>query len=865
MKSRLVLILMGLTFLWSAMIGRAVYLQLVPDTRLENLQKRQFETVVTLNPRRGDVLDRNGHELAVSAPSYSIFVDPKILEEPKRTVRALAKILNETPHSIEEKIRNHKKRFVWIDRGLKREVRDQVAALKVRGIGFVEESKRIYPNERLLANVLGYVGQDGKGLEGLEMKFNETLEAAKKRVSVRRDARGRPLIVNGQLFNQVPDGSDVVLTIDREVQFILEQELAQAVVKHEADAAVGVVLDAQTSEVVAMASAPSFDPNHPEKFPAAFKRNRVVQDSFEPGSTMKTFVLAGAIHKGLITPDTKVDCEGGVIHIGKHTIHEADAKHQFHLITTTQILQYSSNTGMTKVAFKVGQDAVRDSYRMFGFGERTGIDLPGEAKGIMQPFPWRDHLLANISFGHGLTATPLQIANAYAVIANGGFLRKPYIVKEIRDHENSETTATQAKTLSRVLTIDDVAKMRKMLLAVTTKEGTGYNARVAGYPVAGKTGTAQKVNPNGRGYLKGGFVSSFAGFIPANNPKYVIYIAIDHPRKDHFGGSVAAPVFSRVASFAVRRAGIAPSLGPEDSALPLLVPIMNLTQDSVEPTLEGSEVMPISALLEMGKKNEDSMTAGSAAAAVAGTAQLLPPWQALSDALDEDKVLKDAAKLEQGGISETSARVAKFAAKLGENRTGSTPVAIPTALPSALATALPTAAEREAGVRSIAGHAVAGHAVAGSGSSDADILTGAAHVGGGSAIGGAGSAPIALNRAGAGPGAFQAGSSSATISQTGFAHSLSGNLGGNLFASTSGAIILEPKLSGESNSASNRITVGSSLPDLTGMSLREVLTRVSGTQVDVRVHGQGFVTKSLPAAGSKMAGNRLTIYLSEPE
>ncbi len=477
---------------------------------------------------------------------------------------------------------------------------------------------------------------------------------------------------------------------------------------------------------------------------------------------MKTFVLAGAIHKGLIQPETQVDCEGGVIHIGKRVIREADAKHQFHLLTATQILAYSMNTGMTKIAFKIGPDAVRDSFRMFGFGERSGIDLPGEAKGIIQPFPWRDHLLANISFGHGLTATPLQIANAYAVIANGGYLRRPYVVKEIRDHENSETVITQAKTLSRVLTDEDVAKIKKMLLAATSKDGTGYLARVAGYPVAGKTGTAQKVDPNGRGYLKGGYVSSFAGYIPAGNPKYVIYIAVDHPRKDYYGGAVAAPVFARVASFAVRRAGLAPSMGPEDTALPQMVPLMNLTQDSVSPTLDGSDSMPISALLEMGKKNEDSLTAGSAAAAVAavaGTAQILPPWKALSEALDEPPSTNANVN-----VVSPSARVGYFAE----------------------------------------------------------------------------SAKCAKSAKGA-----ESAKSNFVESQGSQA-----NLVGTQFGLLPGP---------------ERIAVGSLLPDLTGLSLREVLTRVSGSQVDVRVHGQGFVIKSLPAAGSKMAGNRLTVYLSEPE
>jgi cell division protein FtsI (penicillin-binding protein 3) len=569
MRSRIVLILIALTGLWSLMVARAAWLQLLPDSRLQSLKKRQFETVVTLNPRRGDVIDRNGHELAVSMTSYSLFADPKILEEPKKVVRFLASELKLPVKSVEERImKNRQKRFVWIERHVEQTAYEAISAKKIRGIGFVEESKRIYPNEKLLSHVLGFVGGEEQGLEGLELRYNDQLRAAKKHVSIQRDARGRPLIVNGQIFNQVPDGADLQLTIDRELQFILEQELSQTVVRHEADSAVGVVLDAQTSEVLAMASSPSFDPNKSSNFAPELRRNRAVTDSYEPGSTMKTFVIAGAINKGLVEPNTKFDVSGGQIRLGKRVIHEADAHHVFDSLSISEILAVSSNVGMAKLALKIGPEAIRETLENFGFGVRTGIDLPGEAKGILQKLPWRDHLMANISFGHGIAATAIQVANAYAVIANGGWLRQPYAVKSIRDHENGETIEMKPKTLRRVLSDEAVAKMRLILTGVTSKEGTGYNARVAGFPVAGKTGTAQKVMPNGKGYMKGGYISSFAGFLPANNPKFVIYVVVDHPRKEYYGSAVAAPVFSRVASFAVRKAGIAPVLISEENILP---------------------------------------------------------------------------------------------------------------------------------------------------------------------------------------------------------------------------------------------------------------------------------------------------------
>jgi cell division protein FtsI (penicillin-binding protein 3) len=381
--------------------------------------------------------------------------------------------------------------------------------------------------------------------------------------------------VNGQVFNQVPDGNDVQLTVDRELQFIVEQELAEAVRNHEADAAVGVVLDAQTSEVLAMASSPSFDPNRAGEFPASLKRNRAITDSFEPGSTLKTFVIAGALAQGQLEPNTKYDCEGGALKIGRRTVREADGHHRFEQLTVSEILAVSSNVGMTKIAFQLGSEKVLETLRRFGFGEKTGIDLPGEAKGIIQSLPWHDHLLSNISFGHGFTATPLQIANAYAAIANGGWLKQPYVVKSVRDHEGTEILATKPRVLRRVLTDDQVAKMKIMLAGVTSEIGTGQNARVPGFPVAGKTGTAQKVNPNGRGYIPGGYISSFAGFLPANDPRFVIYVAVDRPRKEYYGAAVAAPVFSRIAQFAVRRAGLAPVLIKSENLVPQARRVVN--------------------------------------------------------------------------------------------------------------------------------------------------------------------------------------------------------------------------------------------------------------------------------------------------
>ncbi len=571
MRSRIVIIFIGLCALWALMLSRAAFLQIWPNQRLTSLQKRQYETSVTLNSRRGDVLDRKGHELAASMAVQSLYADPKMIADPHRTAKILSHELDLPYKLILSKLKQKQKHFVWIQRALEKPAHDRIEQLAIKGLGFIEESKRIYPNDKLLGQVLGFVGNDGAGLEGLEARYNDVLEADKKQVSLEKDARGRPLIKNGLTFNEAPDGADVQLTIDRELQYILEQELAAAVTEYQADNAVGVVLDAQTSEILAMANAPSFDPNHPNLVAPEHHRNRSVTDAFEPGSTMKTFLIAGALTRNLLDANTKWDCEDGEFHIGKRVIHEADAHHRFKFLTTTEILAYSSNIGATKIGMKMGDEALRETLERFGFGERTGVDLPGEAKGALLPLPWREHLLSNISFGHGIAATPLQIANAYASIANGGWLKQPYIVKSVLDHENGAVRETQPRTLKRVLMSDVAAKLRLMLAGTTIKEGTGFNARVIGFPVAGKTGTAQKVNPNGRGYLPKTYISSFAGFLPANDPKFVIYVAVDNPRKDFYGSQVAAPIFAHVAQFAVRQAGLAPVLFSTENMVPKAV------------------------------------------------------------------------------------------------------------------------------------------------------------------------------------------------------------------------------------------------------------------------------------------------------
>lgn len=561
MKTKIVTLFIFICFLWTLIIFRAAYLQFLPHDKLNTLHERQFQTVVTLPARRGNVYDKDGKELAMSAPSYSLYADPKIIKDRKKASQSLALIIKQNQKDIYNKIKDGSKRFVWIDRLIEASDAEKIRQLKVKGFGLVEDWKRVYPNDSLLAPTLGFLGKEGQALEGLELFHDKILRGEKKKVITRRDARGRPLVQDGLLFTENPQGKEMKLTIDSDLQYFVESELAATISHHEAAGGWAVVLDAKTSAIRAVASLPTYDPNNPMTASSYNRRNRSVTDTFEPGSTLKTFVIASAIENKVIKPNTKIFCENGHFRIGKRVIREAEADHAQGTITVSEILAVSSNIGTSKIALKVGDGKLMQGLQQFGFGERSGVDLPGEAKGITVRLPWSDHLLANVSFGQGITATPLQMANAFAIIANGGVLNKPYIVDTITDVETGEAIKTETKQIRRVISEQTAAQMRLMLAGVTAKEGTGQAANVAGFVVGGKTGTAQKIKPVGKGYLKGGYIGSFGGFIPANDPQFVIFIAIDHPRKNgYYGSMVAAPLFSKIASYAVRKNGINPDI-----------------------------------------------------------------------------------------------------------------------------------------------------------------------------------------------------------------------------------------------------------------------------------------------------------------
>ncbi|MEQ1721679.1 MAG: penicillin-binding transpeptidase domain-containing protein [Pseudobdellovibrio sp.] len=610
MKAKIITVFIFICFLWSMLIFRAAYLQFLPHDKLNSLQARQFQTVVTLPARRGTVFDTNGKELAMSSPSYSLYADPKILIDKKAVAEKVSKIISEPAKDILVKIKDSTKRFVWIDRLIGASEAEDIRNLKIKGLGLVEDWKRVYPNDSLLGSTLGFMGKEGQALEGIELFHDKELRGEKKKVIMRRDARGRPLVQDGLLFTETPQGKEMKLTIDSDLQYFVESEMMQTIREHDADGGWAVVLDAKTSAIRAIASLPTFDPNNPQSASSFVRRNRAVTDTFEPGSTLKTFVIADAVDNKVVKPTTKIFCENGKFKIGKRIIREAEADHAQGTITVNEVMAYSSNIGTSKVALMMGDEKLKNGLLSFGFGEKSGVDLPGEAKGITVKLPWSDHLLANISFGQGITTTPLQLANAYAVIANGGILRKPYIVESVKDIETGETQSTESKEIRRVISEETAAKMRLMLAGVTADKGTGISARVPGYTVAGKTGTAQKIKTVGKGYMKGGYIGSFGGFIPANDPKYVIFVGIDHPKKNGYYGSItAAPLFSKIASYAVRKSGVNPEVMVESNLTKAVVapikkdeaidPVIKITGDDTGFKAEPTAVVPYLKALSM--------------------------------------------------------------------------------------------------------------------------------------------------------------------------------------------------------------------------------------------------------------------------
>lgn len=554
MKARIIIIFLFFSTVWLLVLSRAFYIQVWPNEKLAQLQERKYQTRIKLNSQRGSFLDKDKREIAMSQISYSIYADPKLIKAPKAAARQLSKVLGVSYESVYSRIKDKNRRFVWLQRFIDETKFARVKAAEVEGVSSVQEWKRVYPFENLYKGIVGLVGQEGNGLEGLELKYDKWISGDSEKINVKRDARGRPLNIDGMIVTENQMGNDLVMTIDTDLQFYFETQLKETMQKFEGEGAVGIVLDAATSEIRSMVSLANTGRHD------LVLKQKAITDVFEPGSTLKPFVMALGLEENLIQANSKIFCENGKMKVADRWIRESDQHHQFGYLSPSEILAFSSNIGVAKVGFQLGADKLREGLVKFGFSQKTMVDFPGESKGVLHETPWNSHLLANISFGQGISVNALQLANSFAALVNGGLLNRPSLVKGRRNTETLEYTELEKIPATRVISKKTSDLLKVMLSSVTHEGGTGINARVPGFLIGGKTGTAQKASQKFRGYEPNAYLSSFIGFIPVHEPRYVIYVMVDTPKKSFYGSQVAAPVFAKVASFLARKDGMVPNL-----------------------------------------------------------------------------------------------------------------------------------------------------------------------------------------------------------------------------------------------------------------------------------------------------------------
>ena len=559
--TRVRLVACGVVFgaLFIAVGKRSFSLQIAQGDRLKVMAEEQYLREIELPPRRGRIFDRNGAELASTADVDSIYCNPRRFTDVHDTARRLARLLGLDARDLEKKL-SQKRFFAWIKRKVTPDEAAAVRALQLPGVAFTREPRRFYPNRTLAATVMGQAGSDGRGLDGVELAFDHYLRGSSSSVQGVRDALGRDLFVEAASDAPSTTGSDVYLTIDRYLTFVTERAIADAAARHHAKAIVAVMLDPRTGEILAMASVPSYNPNDPGGAAEGGARNRAITDTFEPGSTMKTFTIASALDAGVVRPDDRFDCMMGRMLVGKYTIHDT---HPHGILTVAEVFKFSSNIGATKIARRLGRDRLAEALGRYGFGQPTDVGLPGERSGVVRPVDkWGDIGFANVSFGHGIAVTPLQLIAGVSAIAAGGIYHQPRIVSRVVSPEGAIDTpviASEWGTERRVMSEGTARTMVGIMRGVTETGGTAKQAAIDGYPVAGKTGTAQKA-VNGH-YDPDKYVASFVGFAPAEDPRIALLVLMDEPQGAHLGGAVAAPVFKEIAEQALRYLHVPPVAG----------------------------------------------------------------------------------------------------------------------------------------------------------------------------------------------------------------------------------------------------------------------------------------------------------------
>ena len=525
---------------------RAFYLQVVPDSRLKKAKERQSSATLTITSPRGTIYDRNGRALAISVEASSVFIDPSLIRWTKKEIRQVSKLLDVSTRILKNKSANKSRRFVWIKRKIDSSTAKKVRELGIDGVYMVQEWDRLYPDRESASQTIGVVGRDGNGLEGIEKYYDDFLKSEPTTLQINKDAKGRVINVDRRFSHRGKEGADLFLTIDSTIQYILERELIANAIRHKVKQAMGIVIDPNTGEILAMTAFPQSNPNRlVTRKDILALRNLNIVDAFEPGSTLKVFVMAGALEQSLIKENEIFDCREGSLKIGKKVIANPVEKAW---LVPRDILKFSNNVGIARIGLRMGKEKVVNSLEKFGFGSRTGIDFPSESSGMFEKSGnWHDMRLANVSFGQGIAATPVQLVRALSILANGGYLVQPHLVKKIGWGSEEEISLVRnSEFRKQIISGETVRIVQSWMEAVTQEDGTGFRGKVPGYRTAGKTGTAQIFDPETKSYSHDELVASFFGFAPLPNAELAALIIYRQPVDSRYGGEIAAPVFQKV-------------------------------------------------------------------------------------------------------------------------------------------------------------------------------------------------------------------------------------------------------------------------------------------------------------------------------
>jgi len=542
-KERITFLFILFIIFYFLLIYRLYNIQVIQSDKFEEIAQQEHLTSFSIEGERGNIYDRNLKKLVVNVDVQSLFAIPPKIENPREAALKISLILNLETKEVLDKL-NQKRPFVWIKRKLNETEVEEIKKLNLEGLDFLKESKRFYPKKYLASNLMGFVGMDNQGLEGLELFFDQELKGLPGLVVLERDASGGEVPLSIKELNTHRDGNSIVLTIDEVIQYITEEALDKAFQKYKAKAGVAIVVEPKTGEVLAIAVRPSYDPNYFNKYALDLWRNLAITNTYEPGSTFKIVTIATALEEGVVKLDDQFYCNGW-INYNRHIFHDI---HQHGSQNLTDIVKNSCNVGVIQVGTKLEQKVFEKSIRRFGFGTLTEINLPGEVNGLIRSSKdWSKISLASISIGQEISVTPIQLIMAISAIANRGTLMKPLIVKEILDSNQNSVKVFKPKPVRQVVSVETALTMTKILEQVVI-DGTGREAKLDEYQVAGKTGTGQIFDFATGKYSNSAYTSFFVGYVPAENPKISILILLDQPKGSYYGGTVAAPVFKEIAS-----------------------------------------------------------------------------------------------------------------------------------------------------------------------------------------------------------------------------------------------------------------------------------------------------------------------------